>query len=228
MRTIKKRVTTTKLVAVLALLTAAGGAAAWAATTTSGKTIRACFKRHGGALRIAGRCRHDERRLSWNQIGPIGATGARGATGKTGKTGPKGEQGPTGATGPSDVFAGGRANETLGSAYASYGTVTVPAGSYLIEAKAVLLTEKTASQMTCALAPNVTLTSRWDVGVASTDAEGKAGNVVSLVAAETFTAPQTIELVCKATPSGGKIEDAHLVAIKTATLHGESSVGPLI
>jgi hypothetical protein len=220
MRTIRKHLTYTNLAATLVLVLAAGGAA-WAATS-SGKQIRACYKSHGGALRIAGRCKRGERALRWNQIGPPGVAGAKGVKGPTGKTGP---QGLPGTAGPSDVFGGGRATGPLGTEYASFGALSVPTGSYLIEAKASFIPEgkeKEKSSMTCALAPGTALTTHWDIGEVS--GEAKVGNVVSLLAAKTFAATQTIELVCKASPAGGKVENAHLVAVKTAALHGEPPV----
>jgi hypothetical protein len=216
MRTIRKHITYTKIAATLAVFLAAGGGA-WAASST-GKTIHACFKRHGGALRIAGRCKHGERPLSWNQIGPSGASGAKGATGKTGKAGP---QGLPGAAGPSDVYAVGEASGTLGSEYFPFGTLSVPAGSYLIEAKATLLAESPASQMTCALTPGLPVTTKWDTGTVSAEVKSTSP-VLSLIGAKSFAGTQTIELVCKFLKGTGKVENTRVVAIKTAALHGET------
>jgi hypothetical protein len=222
MRTIRQHLTYANGAATLAILLAAGGAA-WAASS-SGRTIHACFKSHGGALRIAAHCKHGERALSWNQIGPrgvrglTGIKGAAGAKGAAGKTG----LGLTGPAGPSDVYAGGAATGTLTSAYTSYGTLPVPAGSYLIEAKVTFIPESKASKMTCAIAPGTSFTTPWDSGIAS--GEPNVDNVLSLIGAKTFASTQTIELVCKASAGTGKVEDAHLVAIKTSLLHGEPPV----
>jgi hypothetical protein len=217
MRTIRQHVSGRSLAAVLALFLAAGGAAAWAATSPSGKTIHACFKRHGGALRVAGRCKHGERPLSWNQTGPIGLPGARGFTGKTGKTGAEGKQGPTGPAGPSDVYASGQALTALTTSNASYGSLSVPAGSYLIEAKATFV-PGTGTSMTCELAPSTSLSAIWDRSSAS------GANTLSLIGAQTFAAAQAIELVCSGSAGGklenAEVENAHLVAIRITTLHG--------
>ena len=101
MRTIRQHLTYPRIAATLALFLAAG-AGAWAATSTS-PTIHACYKKRGGALRIAGRCRPGEIALSWSRIGPTGAkgpAGARGLAGKKGATGATGVPGAKGETGP--------------------------------------------------------------------------------------------------------------------------------
>jgi hypothetical protein len=221
MRSIRQHLTYTKAAATLAVFLAAGGAA-WAASSLQSRPIHACYKRHGGALRIAGRCKHGERPLSWNQVGPVGATGVRGATGKTGKAG---AQGLPGVPGPSDVYAAGQASGPLSASYSSFGKLSVPAGSYLIEAKATFVAEgaaKSTSAATCALAPEPTSATHWDAAAAS--GEPKSEDVLSLIGAKPFTAAQTIELVCKASAGAGKLENTRLVAIKTAALglHGET------
>lgn len=220
MRIIRQHLTYTNAAAVLAVFLAAGGAA-WAVTST-GATIHACVKRHGGALRIARHCSRRERALNWNQIGPPGAKGAKGATGPRGPTGKTVLQGPTGPVGPSDVYAGGEATGTLAGGYTAYGKVSVPAGSYRIEAKATFIAESKGSQMACALAPSVALSTSWDGGM--TSGEAGAASVLSLLGVGSFASTQTIELVCKASSGTGKIENAHLVAVRTESLHGSLPV----
>jgi hypothetical protein len=89
----------------LAVLVAAGGGLALAATTSS-SVIKACENKRSGALRIARKCRHNERRVSWNIQGPqgnrgfAGSKGIKGATGATGATGGTGLQGKQGIQGP--------------------------------------------------------------------------------------------------------------------------------
>src|SRR5438132_7480046 len=105
MRTIRQYLTYPNLAATLALLLAVGGVA-WAAG--SGATIHACYKKRGGALRIASRCKRGEKALSWNQIGPLGAKGTAGkagARGATGLQGPSGKEGPRGAAGQVRAYA---------------------------------------------------------------------------------------------------------------------------
>jgi len=94
-------------VAVAALLVASTG---WAiAATSNSPVIRACANKKSGALRLASKCRHRERRVSWNVQGPAGLPGAkgkpglRGFVGAQGITGAQGLRGATGATGPSGI-----------------------------------------------------------------------------------------------------------------------------
>jgi len=89
-----RRVTAALAVAGVLALAAAG----YAASTGAG-TIHACAGRHGGALRLAGRCRRGERAVSWQTLGPQGARGPTGPAGAAGATGPAGAAGPAGATG---------------------------------------------------------------------------------------------------------------------------------
>jgi hypothetical protein len=222
MQQIRQHLTTTKLAATLALFLALGGAAAWAASSSGGKAIRACYKHHGGALRIAGRCRHGESHLTWNQVGPVGATGAKGSAGKPGKEGKEGKQGPKGETGPSDAYATGLPEGSVSAVRSSISKLTVPAGSYLIEAKTTFdpeTTKGTLNTLTCALAPEPSSATRWDTGVAT--GELKNETVLSLIGAKTFGSTQTIELVCEAS-SAGKLKNARLVALKVGMLHGET------
>ncbi len=78
-----------------ALLTACS--ALPAAATAASPGIHACAKKKSGALRLARRCRRNERSVSWSQGGPRGLTGAQGATGSQG---PRGAEGTRGAEGP--------------------------------------------------------------------------------------------------------------------------------
>jgi hypothetical protein len=93
---------------IAALLLLAGGLSL-AMALSAGPVIRACANKKSGALRVAKRCRRNERRISWDQLGPQGprghtgqrgTTGARGATGASGATGQPGTGGPQGPAGP--------------------------------------------------------------------------------------------------------------------------------
>jgi hypothetical protein len=72
---------------------------------TDAKTIVACQKRHG-YLRVvdtASRCRHRERVVTWNVVGPPGQPGPAGPPGERGPAGmpgPPGPEGPAGEEGP--------------------------------------------------------------------------------------------------------------------------------
>jgi hypothetical protein len=88
----------TKAILALGLIVACSG---WAAAATpSGPLVRACANKRTGALRLAGKCRRNERSVSWNQIGRQGQPGARGLAGATGPTGAPGPGGFSFAFGP--------------------------------------------------------------------------------------------------------------------------------
>jgi hypothetical protein len=101
----------------VALLTAvvvalACGGAALAVGGSAANTIKGCYKKSTGDLRVlksGASCKSSELAISWNKEGPKGAAGAPGAKGADGATGangadgaagPKGDTGATGAAGP--------------------------------------------------------------------------------------------------------------------------------
>jgi lamin tail-like protein/collagen triple helix repeat protein len=98
------------LAAVVAAVTIGGGTLVAAAAPRgdgASSVINACAKRGNGQLRLAttaGKCKSNERPISWNaqgSAGPPGPAGARGPTGATGPAGPTGAAGPAGAPGAS-------------------------------------------------------------------------------------------------------------------------------
>lgn len=222
MRTIRQHLTYPKVAATLAVFLAAGGAA-WAATG-SRSTIHACYKKHGGALRIASHCRRGEAPVSWNKTGRTGRPGVSGLPGKngaTGKAGAAGASGGQGATGPSDVYTAGTAVQALTTSNVSYGQLSLPAGSYLLEAKATFFAI-TAEEMSCFLVGATSLKPEWDAGTVSS-ASGSA-NILTLIGAQTFASPQTVELVCRVPSGEGTIDNARVVAVATGALHGSLPV----
>jgi hypothetical protein len=82
------------LVAV-AVVAAGGGYAVAAAGSTS--VIHACAAKRGGALRLAAKCRTNERPVQWNVRGLPGTSGTNGRNGTNGTNGAPGAPGP-GAT----------------------------------------------------------------------------------------------------------------------------------
>ena len=119
--------------AFLALVFAMGGFAVAAnQSATKSTTIKACYSKKTGELRVLKakkRCRKSERALRWNKKGRRGARGATGPPGPAGATGAKGEAGAAGATGPQGPAGadGGPAVITdgaVGSAALADGSVT--------------------------------------------------------------------------------------------------------
>jgi hypothetical protein len=88
------------LAAVVGGLLFVAGGLSLAAALSAGPVIRACANKKSGALRVAARCRRNERRISWNQFGAQGARGPAGQKGTSGARGAAGPIGQSGATGP--------------------------------------------------------------------------------------------------------------------------------
>jgi len=68
---------------MLAVLVTVGGVA-YASIPSSDGTIRACYQKENGQLRIVGKasdCRNSELAISWNEKGIQGVAGAAGAQG---------------------------------------------------------------------------------------------------------------------------------------------------
>ena len=171
---------------------------------------------------------------STKQINPKVLKKLTGKTGKTGKTGPAGPQGQSGtpgapgapgsagATGPSDVYAAGVAvGGALTGTYAAYGEVTVPPGSYLIEAKTTLFSGTTGA-VVCYLGPGASGKAELDAS-AATPETGKP-TVLSLIGVQSFPTTQAVALNCKVNSGEGLVDNARVVAIKTESLHGSLPV----
>lgn len=227
MRRIRERLTYANVVATICLFLLLGGGA-WAAVGAGGSAIHACYSKRTGALRIASRCKRSERAVSWSRVGPQGPRGQRGANGRNGAGGPKGANGAAGSTGatgpagPTDVYADGQATGTLTETSASFGQVTVPPGSYLLQGKVTFAATSPGSEMLCALAPDPSATTTWDGGL--TSAESGFANVLTMSAVQTFAAEQNVEIVCRTVKGTGTIDDSRVIATKVATLHGSTPV----
>jgi BclB C-terminal domain-containing protein len=81
------RFTPSMVVALAALVIAAAGGA-YAAGAGSSPTINACVRHHGGALYVATKCAHGDKRIKWSVTGPQGAAGSAGKPGAAGPAGP--------------------------------------------------------------------------------------------------------------------------------------------
>jgi hypothetical protein len=182
------------------------------------KSANACQKAHGrGKHRTPG-----ESAVSWNQQGQPGVQGVQGVQGGSGVQGQKGD---TGSTGPSDIYAVGPDNgvSLSTSGQTEVASLTVPAGSYLIGAS--LWGIKSASGSTdlhCSLTDGGSVF--WgDATTGLTD--GAPRGSISLVGADTFSAPETIEVVCNQVAVAVFAMNPRLWAIKTSSLHATLSLG---
>lgn len=139
-----------KLAVVLAAVLLVCGVSGYAIAQSGGakpKTVKACAKKKGGALRLGKKCRKGERRVTWAMRGPTGLAGPAGPQGAPGVAGKDGAQGPPGANGVNGMngtsagetffasapfganFGGGGACGAVPAGGPSI-SVTVPSGSY--------------------------------------------------------------------------------------------------
>ena len=142
--------------AAAALAVVAGGTAAGAAVMAgpidSSGVIHGCYYpatssgSHRVVLQNTGRsCPHGTTAISWNRTGPRGATGLQGLPGIQGPPGQQGQQGlqgPQGVPGVSHLYTYLRTYSVgtgpqvapVGSGFQSLGSLSLPSGSYMVDA----------------------------------------------------------------------------------------------
>lgn len=79
-----------------------GASLTFGKSSSSSSPVTACVKSHGGKFRVvksSARCRHGERRMTWNLVGPTGPAGVAGTNGPRGDKGPRGDRGDQGSFG---------------------------------------------------------------------------------------------------------------------------------
>jgi hypothetical protein len=242
------------LAAVVATLGLAGGVA-WASIPDAAGVIHGCYQKNNGQLRVIDSaqtqaCAPAESPLNWNQTGPQGPQGPQGPLGPKGDAGPTGPQGApgpqgdpgapgaqgqpgpqglpgdTGQAGPSDAYfpsgLGGGGDVTGGK---DLWHLTLPAGDYVINAKASLINGDTERQgVFCELdgagfgnpGPNPPL-DRSDVSLAATGDGGDFATAPLLVQVILTDPSTTITLRC----SGNDVqaENARIIATRVGELH---------
>jgi hypothetical protein len=150
--------------------------------------------------------------------------GVAGAQGQKGASGLEGEQGVMGAPGPNgtDAYVVGTALKSLdttGVSPTEVGSVTVPAGSYLLGASMWLAKAASGtSQVTCKLESAVSGT-LWGESSTTLPTGSSERASMSLEGAETFTAEQAIKVICGAFSTATNAVDLRLWATKVGTLH---------
>ena len=116
-----------------ALVVALGGTSYAAAGLITGQDIK------NGSVTTADVKNHNLKLKDFSASARSGLTGATGATGATGTTGPQGPQGVQGPIGPSDAFSIYNDNgTTLTGSFKTVLSLAVPAGSYVVNSKALL------------------------------------------------------------------------------------------
>jgi hypothetical protein len=205
---------------------------AFASIPGANGVVYGCYSNSNGTLRVIDnsttQCKSNETALNFNQTGPQGpqglqgpqgATGATGAAGPQGPAGPEGLQGapgPAGASGTSTAyFARQNGSTYLDPSQTQILSKDVPAGSYVINAKVVVVNRSFGSEQTivCSLGSGV------DTSTVSSRATSQ---ILVLQDAMTFSAPATITLTC--TTFGGfpfstLTESGVLTAIKVDAIY---------
>jgi hypothetical protein len=216
---------------MIALLAAGACALALLAVApqATASTLYACVKKNGSARLFTSRprCRHGEKRLAWNVEGPRGPQGSRGKEGRGGKNGPGGVNGTNGANGAAGGFSA--SNEALraftGAAGVAIVSKALPAGSYLVFAKTVVLASATTPHSygaNCELFDGTTLdSSQLLAPLLEVHASAfSAIDTLSLMAAVTLKSPAAVTLRCSDVSPDETMPieagDAQLVAVQTA------------
>lgn len=156
-------------------------------------------------------------------VGPTGATGPQGSQGPKGDPGAKGDRGDkgeAGGQGASDgYFERGPAEaKTIGSAGLDFAAVAVPAGSYIVSANARLFNGSAgAASAECSIA----LVGGESGPSANVNLSGvNDRKVVTVMWAQTLTAPGTFTVHCNTTVGGSvSVDEDNIAAIKVGTLH---------
>jgi len=154
--------------------------------------------------------------------GVQGATGAAGAQGANGTAGLVGATGATGAQGPSDLYPGTLAQQMdVGDIVSTFATVTVPAGSYLVQFSNYAYASTAAQTLVCAVfssagpplslpAMNASLTASLttQVPMSATGWYAAAGDT-------------TLALRCVVSVAGqsATLSNLHFSALKVGTIH---------
>jgi hypothetical protein len=170
--------------------------------------IYGCYSKSGGSLRVfdnaVTKCGSNETQLTWNQTGPLGPIGPQGVMGPAGPQGPAGAQGPAGVqgpagpqgpagvpgpagpAGPSHTYIATSTNLAIDLAGENILALTVPAGSYLIDARTDIIASPpgTVTQAFCSVAASKSAVVTTNVAT------------VALMDAQTVGGTATITLFC--------------------------------
>lgn len=194
-------------VALTALVLAASGGGAYALAATSSHTITACVHKHGGGLYEAKRCARHDGELSWGVAGTQGSSGTDGQAGPQGPVGPRGPQGPIGEQGPAGAngaVAGYSASVATNVDFTA-GTKTIlsktlPAGSFIVNAKTELAASATSSGYVndeCELVDGATTDyAQWSVPMAPEFLVYVGEGTVSMNIAVSSPSPSTVAVTC--------------------------------
>jgi hypothetical protein len=180
------------------------------APAASAAKIYTCANK-GGAIRLVSaktKCKHGERKVSWNASGPAGAPGAAGSPGAAGTPGAPGTNG-VGADFATYSFGPTLLSETeKGDVVVAK---TIPAGSYLVSATTIVGAGKgTGAALMAVLCeivdtpgtpilvefPSALDIAEWLQQLSISGSEYAGASTLALQAQLTTTEPTTLALVC--------------------------------
>lgn len=193
------------------LLLMAGGGAAYAAKGGNfigpDGIIHGCVSPSGFiAASETASCKQNETPLFWNQQGIQGPAGAPGA---------KGDKGDKGDRGPSDAYANTSGSVSV-AGLTTVAAVTLPAGSYVVQAVAAVSNIETATKASCSLVGSGATVS--SVSSAGTYVPGQGYGSIPLLGSVTVAAGSgTVSLVCSSLIS--TIMQGTVLATQVGALH---------
>jgi hypothetical protein len=153
--------------------------------------------------------------------GANGATGAKGDKGDTGERGETGANGATGATGPSDIYTTVGSNMTMLVGDQNTATLTLPAGSYLLQGQArVLSLGGTGVYLVHCRIRDRGIDQSSISGASTTDATGSDPDEGNMSITSTLTTTGGVVILrCRGFAPFAFVSDVQLTAIKTGALH---------
>ena len=211
-RSISQRLTYANVTATLALFLALGGIS-WAATSLPRNSVGATQLRKNAVTGT--KIKKSAVTSSKVKDGSLTAADLKKGTLLSGSTGPAGPKGDTGAAGPSDAYTatkGGALQNLTGSFAQVVATPQLPAGDYVVAARANVLGNGAGTQIICSLEND-----------AAQNIPANAGAVIPLAMTSTarLAAPGTIDLHCLKIGAGvPQIAQALIIATRVGTLTG--------
>jgi hypothetical protein len=200
---LRQRLTYANVVSTLCLFILLGGSA-YAVTRLSANSV--------GTRQIKNRA------VTLVKIAPRAQRSLRGHRGPTGRDG---------AQGPSDVYIDGVSAANLSSSPINAGTLNLPAGNYLLQAKVDVFGGAVAGDVQCGIGSTLATTQNSG-GTLDSGNEAPAQNRGAVITLTTFVrsvVPYRAVLGCRQpNGSGATIDDSRITAIRTSAVHGIAPV----
>ena len=199
---LRGRAVAVTLAAAIAAALVAGGVA-YATIPDSSGVIHACYQKSGGALTVIDasvtNCAKSQTELNWNVQGPTGAQGPQGPAGAQGAAGPQGlqglqgVQGPAGPSGTSHGYAANGGLVNYGTSPVKIGSLSLPAGKYLVWATGTVEDSNVITGHDCVLASGGTTLQEEKV---TTTTGPYAATAMSFSVPLTLSSASSVELDC--------------------------------